>query len=117
MHKCVSLVGDGSTRSSTASNRAMRRACSRIRFHVPYFDSKTSSQSPSPSALFPGGIKYGLAEFANGELLIAENFPLLGSYHRAVTGPLSWDKSTLSGRREGIYAMASRRSGVSPAVT
>src|SRR5438874_1923174 len=46
-----------------------------------------------------------------------QKVPRLGSYHRAVTTPLNWDKSIFSGRNEDMYATANRPSGVRPAVT
>src|SRR5579859_3561986 len=50
-------------------------------FRALYLASRTRTQSPSPSALLPGGMKYGLPELAKGEPLIGEKVPQLGSYH------------------------------------
>ena len=78
----------------TDSPRGLRATGSDLRVHSAEpgaaaggLASRTRSQSPSPSALLPGGMKYRWPELGKGEPLIRENVPRLGSYHRAVTGP------------------------------
>src|SRR4029077_4586718 len=79
--------------------------------------SSTSTQSPSPSPLFPGGVKARLPVFGSGDPLTAVYFPRLGSYQRAVAGPASCAMSTLMVRSDGRYAITRAPSGVRPAVT
>jgi len=64
--------------------------------------SSTSTQSslPGPSALIPGVVKLSKPAFANGEPGMLVNVPAAGSYHRAVTGPLSRLMSTVTVRDE-----------------
>ena len=79
--------------------------------------SSTSTQSSSPSALFPGVAKTRKPELASGEPGIVAKLPEAGSYHRPVTGPLSRLMSTVSVRAVGTYAIANVPSGVRAAVT
>ena len=53
----------------------------------------------------------------NGEPVIVANVPTVGSNHRAATGPLSRDMSTVIVRTVGRYAMTRLPSGVPAAVT
>src|SRR5439155_1079044 len=65
--------------------------------------SSTSTQSsfPGPSALLPGVWKSREPAFANGDPAMFVNVPAAGSYHRAVTGPLSMLMSTVTVRAVG----------------
>ena len=64
--------------------------------------SSTSTQSGEPSLLLPGGVNACDPELANGEPAIDAKLPFAGSYQRAVTGPLSWARSTVNVRRVGM---------------
>ena len=57
--------------------------------------SRTRTQSSSPVLLFPGVEKPRDPELGNGEPAISRNLPLVGSYHRAFTGPESFDRSAV----------------------
>src|SRR5439155_940434 len=65
--------------------------------------SRTSTQSsfPGPSALLPGVGKSREPAFVNGDPAMFVNVPAAGSYHRAVTGPLSVLMSTVTVRAVG----------------
>src|SRR5262245_5730998 len=78
--------------------------------------SRTSTQSPSPSLLLPGGVKVRVPVFASGEPGIAVKVPFAGSYHDAYAGPARRDMSTVIVRTVGMYAIASAPSGVRAAV-
>ena len=49
---------------------------------------KSKTQSGSPALLFPGVVKLWLPLLGNGEPEMFVNVSALGSYHRAVTGPV-----------------------------
>src|SRR5262245_13262166 len=83
---------------------------------IPGFDSNTSTQSPVPSACVPGGVNDAVPEFEKGEPAIDTNVPSVGSNHRATDGPLSRDRSTVTVRTVGRYAMTRLPSGVAAAV-
>ena len=64
--------------------------------------SSTSTQSPSPAPLLPGGVKVRVPVLASGEPAIAVKVPLLGSYHDAYAGAASVDMSTVIVRSVGM---------------
>src|SRR5262245_45117618 len=78
--------------------------------------SRTSTQSPSPSALAPGGVKRRVPALARGEPAIGAKVPFDGSYHEAYAGPPRLDMSTVIVRSVGMYAITSAPSGVRAAV-
>ena len=96
--------------------------------------SSTSTQSPSPSAFSPGGVKASVPRFANSDLVSggvkpfgslfakgppesARYLPMLGSHQRAFAGLESFVMSTVIVRRVGTYAITSAPSIVRAAVT
>src|SRR4029450_10410647 len=66
--------------------------------------SRTSTQSPSPSALAPGGVKVRGPALASGEPAIGAKVPFDGSYHEPYVGPPRVDMSTGIVRRVGMKA-------------
>jgi hypothetical protein len=64
--------------------------------------SSTSTQPPSPSWLFPGGVKACAPVLASGEPLTVAYAPSLGSNQRAVAAALSFVMSTVNVRRTGV---------------
>lgn len=78
---------------------AAARAC-------PDSDTSTQSSFPGPSAFWPGDMNRRVPWFFIGEPAISWNFPEVGSYQRAVTGPLSLVMSTAMVRLSGRYLQA-----------
>ena len=52
-----------------------------------YFVVRSSTQSESPAEFWPGVVKTRVPELANGDPETVLKFPLVGSYHCAVTEP------------------------------
>jgi hypothetical protein len=53
------------------------------------------TQSLSPALLFVDGANARDPEFVNGDPETVVKFPLVGSYHLAVTGPVNFDMLTV----------------------
>ena len=64
--------------------------------------SRTSTQSPSPSAFAPGGVNVRVPALASGEPAIVTKVPFDGSYHEPYAGPPRVDMSTVIVRRVGM---------------
>src|SRR2546428_6567674 len=78
--------------------------------------SSTSTQSPNPSACAPGGVKARKPTLGSGEPGISAKVPVVGSYQRAVMGPLNRAMLTVTVRLDGTYPIVSKTSGARGAV-
>src|SRR5579864_3013594 len=77
----------------------------------------SSTQSASPAALLPGVVNCRVPVLVNGEPLIDVYVPLVGSYHSAVTAPLSCAMFTPTVPATGRYATTRLPSLLRSAVT